>query len=62
MFIENLKRLIKEHGITEYRVAKDLDVHASTVHYWTHGRSEPTIPNIIKIADYFEITTDELLR
>ena len=61
IFGERLLELRKEKGISQATLAKDLGVSYAVVCYWETDRSEPTAPNIIKIADYFGVTTDYLL-
>lgn len=61
IFAERLLYLRKEKNISQARLAKDIEVSLSVVCYWETNRSEPTAPNIIKIADYFDVSTDYLL-
>lgn len=52
---ERLTQLIKEKGISKYRLAKDLDVPASTVRSWINYNINPREPNLEKLAKYFEV-------
>jgi len=61
IFAERLLELRKEKNISQAVLAKQLDVSFAVVCYWETDRSEPTAPNIVKIADYFGVTTDFLL-
>lgn len=61
IFAERLLELRKEKNISQAALAKQLDVSFAVVCYWETDRSEPTAPNIVKIADYFGVTTDFLL-
>ena len=61
IFGERLLELRKEKGVSQAKLAKDLGVSYSVVCYWETNRSEPTAPNLIKIADYFGVSVDFLL-
>ena len=62
IFAERLLELRKEKNISQAVLAKQLDVSFAVVCYWETDRREPTAPNIVKIADYFGVTTDFLIR
>lgn len=61
IFAERLLELRKERGISQARLAKELDVSYAIVCYWETDKSEPTAPNIVKIANYFGVSCDYLL-
>lgn len=61
IFAERLLDLQKEKGISQAMLAKRLEVSYSVVCYWETNRSEPTAPNLVKIADYFDVSVDYLL-
>lgn len=60
-FAERLLELRSERGISQAKLAKELGVSFSVVCYWETDRSEPTAVNIVKIADYFNVSADYLL-
>lgn len=60
-FAERLLELRNERGISQAKLAKDLGVSFSVVCYWETDRSEPTAVNIVKVADYFNVSADYLL-
>lgn len=60
-FSENLKLLRKKKYLTGAELAKQLNVSHSALASWETGRHFPHIEDIIKIADFFEISIDELL-
>jgi len=60
-FAERLLELRKEQKISQAKLAKEIDVSFSVVCYWETDRSEPTAPNLIKLADYFNVSVDYLL-
>lgn len=61
VFAERLLELRKEKGISQATLAKQLQVSYAVVCYWETDRSEPTAPNLVKIADYFNVSVDYLL-
>ena len=61
VFAERLLELRKENGISQAKLAQELQVSYAVVCYWETDRSEPTAPNLVKIADYFEVSVDYLL-
>ena len=52
---ERIYKLIKEKGISKYRLAKDLDVPPSTVRSWINYNINPREPNIKKLEKYFGV-------
>ena len=42
-------------------VAKHLGLTLWAVYKWTYGKSLPTIDNFVNLADYLNVTVDELL-
>ena len=61
VFAERLLELRKEKNVSQATLAKALGVSFSVVCYWETDRSEPTAPNLVKIADYFDVSVDFLL-
>lgn len=48
-------------GITQSELARELAVARSTVNKWELGFREPNFDSLLKIASYFDTTTDYLL-
>lgn len=61
MLSENLARLQAERGETNYRLAKILGVHQSSVANWKSGEITPHPKHIKMLAGHFGVTVDELL-
>ena len=58
----NLKKYrVKVNNLTQQKLADALGVSRSTVAMWENGKNEPDNDMLGKIAEYFHITTDELL-
>lgn len=60
-FGENLKFLRKEKRITQDVISDLLEVHRSNVANYENGRIFPPLNSLIKIADYFEVSLDQLI-
>ena len=60
MFLKRLEELLAEQKITKYKLSRDLNLPNSTIWNWQNG-CLPTADKLIKLADYFEVSTDYLL-
>ena len=60
-FQDKLKQLIDDHNITRKELADQLNVAYSTVGNYINAGREPDIDMLIKIADCFSISVDELV-
>ena len=56
-----LKESRLEKGLRQRELAEFLNVDQRTISNWENDIREPNIDMIIKIAQYFEISTDYLL-
>lgn len=61
-FASNLKMLRKEYGITQSILAEVLQTTVKTISHWETGYSEPSIKQILELAEYFSVELDDLLR
>lgn len=60
-FAQNLKHLRKQKGIKQEELAEDLGVKRPTIGNWETGSREPDISMLVRIAEYFNVTLDELV-
>ena len=60
MFQVNLKKLREGKGLSQAKFAKEIGVSQSTVGMWESGKNKPEFSTLIKIADFFNVTTDIL--
>ena len=56
-----LKEIRKAKGISQLKLALDLNMSQNTICRYETGEREPGINELIKIADYFNISIDYLL-
>lgn len=59
-FSKNLCNLMQKREVSSYKLAKSIGVHVSTVSNWREGKS-PLVEHVKRVADYFEVSIDELL-
>lgn len=60
-FGERLEYLIDERDVTQRQVSDDLHIAASTLNGYIKGSREPDYGTLIRIATYFNVSTDYLL-
>ena len=58
---ENIKLLRTVNKLTLNELATIINVSNVAIHKWEQGLADPTSQNIVKLANTFNITTDELL-
>lgn len=57
-----LKELRKKKGLSQEQVAKDLNISMRAYQNYEYGQREPNIEMILKLAEYYDVTTDYLLE
>ena len=61
MSYEKYAKLRDEKGITDYRVSQETGVSTATLTSWKQGVYVPKVDKLLKIADFFGISIEELL-
>ena len=56
-----LQELRKKKGITQLRLATELNTTQNTINRYETGEHEPGIAELIKLADYFNVSVDYLI-
>lgn len=59
--IKRLKDLMQVERLSQYALAKNIEVNQSTVCNWLNGKKEPSIESLWKLADYFDVSVDYLI-
>ena len=59
--ILNLKPYRDRKGVTQAEIANFLGVTPKAVNFYELGEREPNLKNLVRLADYFGVSTDELL-
>ena len=57
-----LREIRKAKGISQLKLAMDLNTTQNTISRYETGAHEPGIKELILIADYFQISIDYLLE
>lgn len=60
-FAVRLRKLMKDRDITQDALAQKIDKTRQTVSQYVNGDSEPGYATLVKIADFFQVSTDYLL-
>ncbi len=58
---DNLKKYRNELNLTQDDLAKELFVTRQAISKWESGESTPDVNNLIKLADTFHISLDNLI-
>ncbi len=56
-----LREIRKSKGISQLKLAMDLNMSQNTISRYETGDREPGITELIKIADYFNVSIDYLV-
>ena len=60
ILIENIKRLMKEHDVTQPKLADDLHIGQPSISKCLNGKQSISIDLIYSIAQYFDVSIDSL--
>lgn len=58
---EVFEKLLKEKGITPYRVSMDTGISQATLSDWKNGKSKPKADKLKIIADFFGVSIEDFL-
>lgn len=61
MLNENIKKLRMSRGLNQVELGKALGVAKQTISNWENNNIQPSIDMLLKISDYFSVSTDFLL-
>lgn len=62
MFKDIIKDLRESQELSQYELAKALQVSQSAIAKWELGKTEPTASALISISKFFKVSTDYLLE
>ena len=60
MFTERFNELLKRRGINAVTLAKEIGVPKSIVYEWRSGVRDPSLENMLRVADYFGVSLEYL--
>lgn len=61
LFVDNLKKLIKERGITQKKFLADLGLNINAIGDWQKNGNVPKGDTLQRISNYFSVSVDYLL-
>lgn len=61
IFGNNLKELRKKNYDRQEDLAKELEVNTNMISLWENGKDYPRVEKLIKIADLYKVSIDDLL-
>lgn len=62
IFSQMLIKLRKDKGISRKKLAEDIGVSVASIGYYENGDRVPDIEVLVKLAEYFDVSCDELLK
>lgn len=62
MFSNNLKYLRSINQISQGQLSDDVLIPRTTLGDYERGKTEPSIANLLKVAKYFQVSVDDLLK
>ena len=61
MFADNLKRLRVENNLSQKALAEKLNVNFRTISAWEKSVCEPSLEMLVKLAEFFEESIEDLI-
>ncbi len=61
IFGSRLKELRIEAGLKQSQLATFFNVSKTTICQWEMSKQEPSLEDVVKISEYFNVSTDFLL-
>lgn len=61
MFTEIFVQLLQKKGVSALDVSRDISVPKSIVYEWKNGKRQPSVENLLKLADYFDVSVTYLM-
>lgn len=58
---EVFEKLLKEKGVTSYRVSKDTGISQATLSDWKNGKSKPKADKLKILSEYFGVSIEVFL-
>lgn len=60
-FSVQFKKLLSHFKVSKYKLQKEARISKTIMYYWETGKYQPSIENIIKLANYFDCSIDYIL-
>ena len=62
MYYDNFKRLCDEKGVRPGTVARETGISTATITAWKQNKYTPKQDKLQKIADYFDVSVDYMMK
>ncbi len=60
-FGERLREILKQKGVSQERLKRELPVSSSLIYKWITGKSKPYPSTLIRLANYLDVSVDYLI-
>jgi len=61
MWSKNIKKLRKQMGFSQYKIAEKLGIKRGTYGSYEEYRAEPNISTLIKMSEIYRVSLDDLI-
>jgi len=61
MLNENIKKLRQSYNLSQVELSRALGVSKQCISNWENDNIQPSIEMLVKLADFFKVSTDSLL-
>lgn len=59
--VDRIMQLVKDKGMSGTKFGEVIGLSKSPLTDWKNGKSKPTLDQVIKICEYFSVSSDEIL-
>ena len=57
-----LDALLRERGLNQSQLARELGINTTTVHHWLHGRRRPHVDDALLVARHLGVKVDDIWK
>lgn len=61
LFFDRLNELMKQQGVNRTTLTKELHIGVNQIRYWENNGNIPDGATLVKLSEYFNVSTDYLL-
>ena len=59
--VDRIVALMESRGVSGTALTSSVEISSSSITEWKKGKAKPSVDAVVKIAEYFDVTTDWLL-
>lgn len=60
-FSKHFRNVLKETGVSQYRLTKEGKISGNLLYKWLNGQSVPSPANLVKLSKFLQVSVDYLL-